>query len=243
MNNKMICATLFLCLNSYAYADLNIDREIKAGCSKVKQYALLGKKYYDQEQYSKALEQFQDQATWTPFCLMNEDVSGIKLSERDVEIANNNVGLSYAKLAKPLWAKAWFLRDESSKASQFNLSKLPLPKTSSDLSGTYVSRSGFGQWDTIHVKKNKNKYKIDFEGYYFGPYGLIYGPNMGEFGTSMSSSTKEATYRYEGCTIYLNFAFNHKLGQHITVAENSGESGCGFGHNVSASGTYIKVEN
>ena len=243
MNNKMICVAVLLGLNSYAYADLTTNEEIQDGCSKVKQYAQLGKKHYDQKQYSKALNQFKDQAAWTSFCLLNDEVSGIKLSERDIEIANNNVGLSYAKLNKPQWAKAWFLRDEDTKSSQFNLSKLPVPKASNDLSGTYVSRSGFGQWDTIHVKKNKNKYEIDYEGYYFGVYGLIYGPNMGEFGTSMSSSAKKATYVYEDCKINLNFAFNTKLGQHIQVSENTGEGGCGFGRNVSAGGTYIKVEN
>ena len=243
MNNYLIFSVILLGFNTLTNADSNIEKEIYEGCSKVKQYGLLGKKYYDQQQYSKALDQFKDQAAWSSFCLANNEVSGLKITERDVEIANNNVGLTYVKLNKPQWAKAWFLRDEETKSSQFNLSKLPAPKASDDLSGTYVSRSGFGQWDTISIKKSNHQYEVEFEGYYFGLYGLIYGPNMGEFGITMPLSAKKAKFTYEDCKIDLNFAFNTKLGQHIQVAENSGESGCGFGHNVSAQGTYVKVED
>ncbi len=78
-----------------------MNRELRQGCAKVKRSANSGKKFYDQKQYQKALEQFQYQATWSSFCLMNQPESGVSLTERDVEIANNNVGLSYSKLGKP----------------------------------------------------------------------------------------------------------------------------------------------
>ena len=164
------------------------------------------------------------------------------MTDRVIEIANNNVGLSYAKLGKPQWARVWFLRDEDSKISLYNLKQLPKPQITKDLQGTYVRANGFGQWDYITVKKQQNKYLINFEGYYFGIRGLIYGPNMGQFETTMPITGKQAKYRYEECLIKLQFLTDITNGQKIEVEQNSGESSCGFGHNVHAAGTFYKVE-
>jgi len=87
-----------LTVSTLASADETFEQELRQGCAKVKISANAGKKFYDQKQYQKALEQFQYQATWSSFCLMNQPESGVFLTERDVEIANNNVGLSYSKL-------------------------------------------------------------------------------------------------------------------------------------------------
>ncbi len=111
-----------------------------------------------------------------------------------------------------------------------------------DLQGTYVRANGFGQWDYIKVSKKQNKYEIDFDGYYFGLRGLIYGPNMGQFDTNMPVTSKQASYRYEDCTIKLQFLNDLQNGQKIEVEQNNGESTCGFGHNVYAGGTFYKVE-
>lgn len=229
--------------SSASFAELSFEQELQQGCAKVKQYAQAGKKFYDQKQYLKAAKQFEDQAAWAHFCQANADESRIQVSDRDIEIANNNVGLSYAKLGKPQWARVWFLRDKDSKNSQYNLKQLPKPKLSSDLQGTYVRANGFGQWDYIKVSKKQNQYQIGFDGYYFGPRGLIYGPNMGQFETSMPIKSKQASYRYEDCQIKLQFANDAKLGQKIEVEQHNGESSCGFGHNVYAGGTFYKVEN
>ena len=225
-----------------SFAETSFEQELQQGCAKVKQYALNGKKLYDQKQYAKAVKQFEDQAAWAHFCQMNAEESGIKVTDREIEIANNNVGLSYAKLGKPQWARVWFLRDEDSKISLYNLKQLPKPQITKDLQGTYVRANGFGQWDTITVKQLKNTYQIEFEGYYFGLRGLIYGPNLGSFDTQMPLQQKKAIYKYEDCQIQLNFATDAKQGQKIVVEEQQNTSGCGFGHNVSASGTYMKVE-
>lgn len=235
--------TLAMLGTTTSFAAPTFEQELQQGCAKVKSYAQAGKRFYDQKQYAKAAKQFEDQAAWTQFCQMNGDESGISVSDRDVEIANNNVGLSYAKSGNPQWARVWFLRDKDSKTSQYNLKQLPKPKISTDLQGTYVRANGFGQWDYITVKKQKGQYQINFEGYYFGIRGLIYGPNLGEFDTTMPTTTKQANYRYEDCQIKLQFLNDTANGQKIEVKQNSGESGCGFGHNVYADGTYYKVEN
>ena len=141
-----------------SFAETSFEQELQQGCAKVKQYALNGKKLYDQKQYAKAVKQFEDQAAWAHFCQMNAEESGIKVTDREIEIANNNVGLSYAKLGKPQWARVWFLKDKDSKTSQYNLKQLAKPQISKDLQGTYVRANGFGQSDYIKVSKKQNKY-------------------------------------------------------------------------------------
>ncbi len=229
-------------ISTSSFAESSFAEELQQGCAKVKQYAQQGKKLYDQKQYAKAVKQFEDQAAWAHFCKLNADESGIQVSDRDIEIANNNVGLSYAKLGKPQWARVWFLRNKDSKTSQYNLKQLPKPQITKDLQGTYVRANGFGQWDYIKVSKKQNKYEIDFDGYYFGLRGLIYGPNMGQFDTNMPVTSKQASYRYEDCTIKLQFLNDLQNGQKIEVEQNNGDSTCGFGHNVYAGGTFYKVE-
>lgn len=225
-----------------SFAESSFEQELQQGCAKVKQYAQAGKKFYDQKQYAKAVKQFEDQAAWAHFCQLNAEESGIRVTDRDVEIANNNVGLSYAKLGKPQWARVWFLRNKDTKTSQYNLKQLPKQQISKDLQGSYVRANGFGQWDYITVKKQQNRYLIDFEGYYFGLRGLIYGPNLGSFETSMPITAKQANYRYEDCQINLQFLNDPQNGQKIEVEQNNGQSTCGFGHNVYAGGTFYKVE-
>jgi len=246
MTNKMIknfsVLALLILLLPLGHADFSIEQEIRGGCNKVKAYGLLGKKYYDQKQYKKALDQFQDQASWTSFCLLNQEDSRMKLSEQDVVIANNNVGLTYAKLGKPLWARAWFLLNPEATSSQFNLSKLPTPKASHSLSGQYIRSNRFGFWDTITVTKNQSYYEISYEGLYFPYRGLISGPNMGEFITYMALDQKKTTYKTEDCKIDLAFNFDKKYGQQILVKQSGISPDCGFGYNVSSEGTYLKVE-
>jgi hypothetical protein len=91
--------------------------------------------------------------------------------------------------------------------------------------------------------EKQNKYQIAFDGYYFGIRGLIYGPNMGQFETTMPITAKQANYRYEDCQIKLQFANDPNLGQKIEVEQKDSESSCGFGHNVYAGGTFYKVES
>ena len=246
ISSIIFCTIGFITIAS-SHAEISFEQELQQGCTKIKQYANNGKKFYDQKQYPKALVQFKQQAAWSQFCLLNTDETAIKTTERDVAIAYNNVGLSYAKMNQPLWARAWYLlniRDEiEPQSTRFNLQQLPKPKPSTDLSGQYVRYADFGEWNHLTVKKNKVSYQIEFDGLYMGIRSLIYGPNMGQFSTSMPLSKKQTVYRYEDCQIDLNFKRDTASGNTIKVTQNDGESGCGFGHNVYADGVYFKVEN
>ena len=227
-----------------SYADNALDQELQQGCDKVRQYTQTGKQFYDQKQYHKAIQQFEKQATWMPFCQLDSEDTNRQITDRDVEIANNNVGLSYAKLGKPQWARVWFLRNEHSKTSQYNLKQLPPPKPLKDLQGHYVKINSFGQWDDIMITKKNQQYQITYEGYYFGLRGLIYGPNIGNFEITMPVKAKYATYQYDDCQVQLQFSYDPHHGQKIDVQQNNHDSlSCGFGHNVDASGVFYHVED
>ncbi|WP_441367321.1 hypothetical protein [Acinetobacter lwoffii] len=238
---KSLLSIGLLSLSMLTFADSDFEKELRSGCSKVPSYANNGKKFYDQKQYQKAIAQFEQQAAWSSFCAMNVEDGGTAFSERDITTAFNNVGLSYAKLGKPQWARAWFSVYPEAQSSQFNLKQLPTPQKSANLAGKYVRYAGYGAWDTITVQKVKNAYEIDFEGYYMELRSLIYGPNVGDFETSMALNKSQAQYQFQDCKIDLTFKFDPKIGQQIDVKETP-YTNCGFGHNVSAEGLYLKVE-
>ena len=226
-----------------SHAELSFEQQLQQGCAKIKSYAATGQKFYQQQQYKKALDQFNHQAAWTEFCASNANLSGVKIGPKDFEIAQNNVGLSYAKLGQPLWAKVWFQLDPTSKISQFNLKQLAAPPISSDFSGQYVNYAGYGAWNSITVRKKNQHYQIQYDGLYMGIRSLIYGPNTGEFNLSIPINTLQARYKYEDCSIDLKFKSNSQYGQFIEVKQDSRNSFCGFGHNVNAAGIYQKVEH
>lgn len=242
MNKIRLLSAFCVGFTTVTHAEMSFEQELKQGCSKLKSYANQGKKFYDQKQYAKAIDQFEQQASWTAFCLFNQDESGTKLSERDVELAYNNVGLSYAKLGKPAWALAWFSVFSDAKSSQFNLKQLPAATNDQNIAGKYIQHAGFGTWNTLIVKQTKKNYSIEYEGLYMGIRSLIYGPNLGSFETTMPLGKTQKTYKQDDCTIDLSFGFDAKLGHRAVLKQNSGDSGCGFGHNVSADGLFIKVE-
>lgn len=238
---KLILTMGLFTLSSWSFAEMSFEQELKFNCGKVKHHAQLGKKFYDQKQYQKALEPFQQQAAWAAFCDMHYEDGGVKFSEQAISTAFNNVGLSYAKLGKIDWARAWFSIYPNAKNSQFNLQQLDLPKKSASWAGKYVQHAGFGQWSTFTVKRNQSAYQIEFNGLYMGNRSLVYGPNMGEFETHMPLKKNQVLFRLEDCQIDLKFGFNAKQGQYIQ-ANTQNMMHCGFGHNVSVYGTFFKVE-
>ncbi|MCP0911326.1 MULTISPECIES: hypothetical protein [Acinetobacter] len=240
---KSLCCIGILTLSTLTFADSDFEKELRTSCSKVKSYANNGKKFYDQKHYQQAIAQFKQQAAWSSFCEMNRDEAKTSFSEQAITTAFNNVGLSYSKLGKPQWARAWFSVYPDAKSSQFNLKQLPPPKKDTELAGTYVQHAGFGAWSTLKIVKQQQHYAIEYEGLYMGLRSLIYGPNLGGFNTTMPLNKTQAQYRSEDCKIDISLGFDAKLGSRAVLKQNSGDSGCGFGHNVSAAGVFLKVEN
>lgn len=224
----------------FAYA--NSDATIIQECQKLSQYAQHGAQFYQQKNYGKALNAFKDQAAWTHFCSFHDEITHKNISSEQIATAYNNVGLTYAKLGKPHWARAWYEIIPESAKSQHNLKQLPLVKSSRTKTGVYVSYAGQGAWNIIEVKDKKDRDQITFSGLRMGLMGMIYGPNMGEFNIDMPKNTYTAQYRYEDCNIQLRFLPATAQGERIKVTQNQTDSTCGFGHGVYADGTYLKVE-
>lgn len=223
---------------SNIHAETTFAEELREECNTIKTEARLGREAYDQKKYQKALTHFKNQARWSSFCQANEDESQIQISDREIDVAFNNVGLAYQKLGQNNWARAWFsIRPESS-ISQHNLKQLPALSKNSSITGKYVQYAGFGEWNTVEVKANTSHYDIAFSGLYMGLRSLIYGPNMGEFDTTMAKNRTQAHYQYEQCDLNLNFS----TPQRLKITQKGESYDCGFGHNVSAEGDYLKIE-
>jgi len=91
--------------------------------------------------------------------------------------------------------------------------------------------------------KGGDKWQADWSGYYFGMMSLYYGPNFGDFSetVTLKNGKGDIPLREEGisqCTISLNVADDR---QTLTMKTDD-MMNCGFGHNVSADGTYQRVD-
>ncbi|OUY08932.1 hypothetical protein [Acinetobacter populi] len=234
---------ILLGLGHLSQSHASSEQDIVAGCQKLTQYAQQGAKFYQQKHYQKARDAFLDQAAWIHFCLYQTDITGKKISDEQLATAYNNVGLSYAKLAQPRWARAWFELTPESAKSQFNLKQLPPVQASKSKQGTYVRYAGQGQWNTLEITNKGNVYQIDFNGLRMGVNGLIYGPNLGEFSITMPKNASLAEYHHENCIIQLKFLPANAQGERIKVTQNQMDAECGFGFGVYADGSYLKVEN
>ena len=223
---------------SQLHAENDFATALAEGCQHIKREAHLGKQAYDQQKYQTALTHFEYQARWSSFCQVNAEESPIQISNRDIEVAYNNVGLAHQKLGQNHWARAWFSIRPDSKLSQHNLKQLPALSKNNLIAGKYVQYAGYGEWNIVEVEAHKNEYKISFSGLYMGLRSLIYGPNIGEFDTNMAKNQQQASYQYEQCDLNLNFA----TAQHVQITQQGASEYCGFGYNVSATGDYLKVE-
>lgn len=233
---------VFLCCLSLGYtptfAASDQEQEILNTCKQINHFAQQGNNAYQKNQYAKALEAFKQQASLLSFCSLHEELTGKVISDNQLATAYNNVGLTYAKLNQPRWARAWYSIMPKEGKSQFNLNALGLMKSTSQKAGQYVKYIGQGQWDTIEVKPHGQNYAIHYYGLRMGLNGLIYGPNMGEFSTVISKNAQTARYHDNdyGCTIDLQF----NKGDSVRVKQS--QSDCGFGMGVYAEGYYLKVE-
>lgn len=106
--------------------------------------------------------------------------------------------------------------------------------------------AGLGFWQSYTVKAQANQqYQIHFEGLYFGLNGLLYGPNLGEYEYQGKIQNRQSTWtdpdplEHDFCRIQLTFQGDQLYA--TTTTNGSPDSSCGFGHNVSADGQYIKV--
>jgi len=209
------------------------DQRITADCAKVSRYGQTGDAAYQQRNYVKAYNLYQQQAAWSQFC---------QLPTSTQATAFNNVALTYLRRDEPLKAKAWLSIFPEDKKSIYNLSLVEpalvqLP-TATSPEGEYWQYAGYGEWNTLKVTRKGQQFTIDYSGLYMGVMSMYGGPNMGEFSVVSPISDHHALYQIdegEGINCKVDIAF-----QTDSVTLHT-EGDCGFGHNVQAEGSYMRV--
>jgi len=229
-----LVAGCFLCPSAWAKID---EPDIKADCLKTGIYASAGKVAYQQGDYAKAQELFRDQVAWSEFC---------HLPASATSVAYNNIALTYLHLGQYGKALAWLgLASQQDQKTRVNLaqvqSKLALKPLAEGPTGLYWQYAGQGSWNTLEVKPEGSQFVIHFSGLSMGAMSLYYGPNTGEFSTVTTIKDQQAVYQGindenaggADCRVTMNFS------RQSAVLNTVGD--CGFGHNVSAAGTFQRV--
>lgn len=225
-------STLFS-IHAYAIS----DEQINDDCDKLASYAAAGNKAYKAAEYQAAEEAFRQQVAWSEFC---------ELSESAIATAYNNVALTYIRRGEFLKAKAWIGLAPNDSKSKYNLKLIEkdlakLPHSTSP-AGEYWQYASQGAWNTLTITPEASQYKIEFFAMYFGLMSIYNGPNMGEFTTTADIKNNKFVYRYKSegkgldalsCTIDMTFSHDK-----VTL---DGEGNCGFGHNVTAEGEFVRV--
>lgn len=119
---------------------------------------------------------------------------------------------------------------------QSNVSPKPKIVTAAQVNGTWESK--LGRFKILAL--GKQRLKVEFSGYY--PYRLADGTKMANTGEGDGIAIiegEQATFKPEGaedeCAIKMKFA-----GRKLLVEQ---QGVCGFGHNVTADGTYRRVSS
>lgn len=219
------------------------EAEYAADCAKIKEYAQQGEQFYKAKNYPKAREAFIQQAAWQEQC----DVGAQDFHDSLQATAFNNVALTYIREGDYRKAQAWLSIRPDDKKSAYNLSLIKdklasLPKPAS-AAGEYWQYAGRGEWEVLTLtSEGADAYRADWSGLYFGMKGMYYGPNIGEFSEKVTLKAGKGVIRLrdEGisdCSI--TFSLSPDL-QTISATTDDVMK-CGFGHNVSADGTYLRV--
>ncbi len=82
------------------------------------------------------------------------------------------------------------------------------------------SMQALGSGNQIKVKPLKNVYQIEFNGLYMGLRSLIYGPNIGEFETTMPLNRTQAQYQVDDCKIKFKVRLRSQNGTHHPCQRN-----------------------
>lgn len=223
------------------------EAQIDADCAKINDYAKQGKQFYQAKNYAKAREAFIQQTAWLEQC----EYGGNQPNEALIATAYNNVALTFIREGEYRKAQAWLQIMPDDQKSQYNLSRiqdklLALPKPTS-AAGEYWQYAGRGEWEVLTLKAEGNdRYQADWAGYSFGLMGLYYGPNIGEFSEKVTFKENKGDINLHDdediahCTISLTLSADKQTVNAKTDADDS--MNCGFGHNVSADGKYLRVD-
>lgn len=235
-------ALALLCVAFASHAEITAE-DVAADCAKISEYAQQGERFYKAKNYPKAREAFENQVMWQEQC----DAIARNVDNDLLATAYNNVALTWIREGEYRKALAWLSIMPENKKSAYNLSLIKeklaaLPKPAS-AAGEYWQYAGRGTFETLTLKpQDKETFLADWSGYYFGMMAMYYGPNLGEFSEKVTLKAGKGVIKLRDgnisdCTISLNLSPDLL---HIK-AKTDDPVQCGFGHNVSADGTYRRV--
>ena len=224
---------LFLCccLASTAYAS-----ELEQYCKEIPAVNKKAQQLYSQHQYAKARTQYETAVSYLESCKANFD----NVPQKNIDIAYNNVALTYIKQKDYRKALAWLSIAPNAPQTKTNRALIPKLAPITQPQGEYWRYAGQAMWNTYTVKANKKQYKIDFEGLRVGINSLMSGPNMGEYSYTTTIKNQKTTWTNpddKSCKIQLKFTPDTL---HAITQANE-EADCGFGYGVTADGTYQRV--
>lgn len=236
MKNRLLLIAFLLPL--HAHAELTAAQE-EADCRKIREYAAKGDEHYQQKQYSKAREQYESQVAWSESC---------DLPDGNIATAYNNVAMTYIREGDFLKANAWLSIAPDDKKSIFNHNKIKddIERARKSLSespaGEYWLYAGKSMWNAIKVTAPESgNYRMEFQGYYAGLVAMYGGINIGEFETTLPIKDGRAHFDMSKDDDHLDCVYDFIFSGTTLTANRLSGSNCGFGHNVSADGTYQKV--
>jgi len=233
------CLLLLGCTALVARAEIT-EQRIEADCRKIASYSARGGEHYRRGDYAKARALYEEQAAWSESC---------QLDDVRIATAYNNVALTHIREGSLLKARAWLRLMPEDGKSLYNLGligdRLPAAReaVSAAPEGEYWRYAGKSLWNRIRISREGRGHRLDFEGYYPGVMAMYYGPNLGEFSAPLAFANGRARHSMaaggddDGLDCVYEFALEADA---LLVSRVSG-SQCGFGHNVSAEGTYLKV--
>lgn len=162
--------------------------------------------------------------------------------------AYNNLAVAYLDKRDYLRARSWALValrwDKEDRAARFNLRNIDRalknwqwPKTPA---GEYIQYAGRGTWQSFIVQPSPHgTIHFCFSGLW---WGLGEGPSgLGELTETVPLHGNEAEYTTSEftnnkCSIEMRF-----YDDRLEVKQTGSEWDCGFGHNVTASGTFQRI--
>lgn len=221
---------LCCCFGSSVYAN-----DLEQYCKQVPAINQKAQQLYQQQQYTKARNQYHTAVAYLESCAANFQ----NVPKKNLDIAYNNVAITYIKQKQYRKAVAWLSLAPNAPQTLTNLRFIPALAISKQPQGEYWKYAGQSMWDTYTITPQKNQYKIEFSGLYVGINSLLSGPNMGDYKYFASITNHQTTWvepDNQKCKIQIKFEQNH------LIAKTDGDTTeCGFGHNVMADGTYQRV--